>query len=47
VDGLASLEARLRAAGSLVQRVAGKTPQETAALLQRMAREDRKWMKRG
>jgi len=41
------VEARLRAAGSLVQRVAGKTPQETAALLQRMAREDRKWMKRG
>ena len=40
------VEARLRAAGCLVQRVAGDTPQETAALLQRMAREGRKWVKR-
>ena len=40
------VEARLRADGCLVQRVAGDTPQETAALLQRMAREGRKWVKR-
>ncbi len=36
------VEARLRAAGCVVQRVAGKTPAETAAKLQRMAREGRK-----
>ena len=35
-------EARLREAGCIVQRVAGKTTEETAALLGRMAREGRK-----
>ncbi len=36
------VEARLRDAGCIVQRVAGKTTEETAALLGRMAREGRK-----
>jgi hypothetical protein len=46
VGGLAGVdvgtEARLRDAGCIVQRVAGKTTKETAALLQRMASEGRK-----
>jgi len=36
------VEKRLRAAGCIVQRVAGKTPEETAARLQRMADEGKK-----
>jgi len=40
------VEARLRAAGCIVQRIAGKTPTETAEILQRMAREGRKIVRR-
>ena len=39
------VEAQLREAGCLVQRVAGKNTAETAALLQDMARSGKKWLK--
>ena len=41
------VEARLRAAGCIVQRVAGSTPEETAAKLRRMADEGEKLLRWG